>query len=162
MSAQDVQDLKNYIDAKLEALVTNIWIKGITGDGPGQHANELLAAAAVNSAIAATQVQLQTDEIDKRLADLPTAVWTKSITDQNAAVMLAELVTSTQRLESKAGTTPPPPPRPAETYKVVAGDSFNAIAAAHGVTPDVLASLNPQVTNRSDLNIGQVLNLPKA
>lgn len=100
MSAQDVAELKQYIDAKLTDLVTNIWIKGITGNGPGQHANELLAAAAVNAAVAATQVTVQTDEIDARLRDLPTAVWTKSITDQSSAQMLADLVAATQRIES--------------------------------------------------------------
>jgi hypothetical protein len=32
--------------AGINALPVNVWIKGITGDGPGQHANELLAQAA--------------------------------------------------------------------------------------------------------------------
>lgn len=53
-----------------------------------------------------------------------------------------------------------PPPPPPTTYVVVKGDTFNAIAAKLGKSVDALAAANPQVTNRSALDIGQVLNVP--
>lgn len=49
-----------------------------------------------------------------------------------------------------------------KTYTVVAGDGFNSIATKLGVTPDALASANPQVTNRDSISVGDVLNIPKA
>lgn len=45
MSAADVNSLMAYIDRKFKDAETLNWVKGITGDGPGQHANELLAKA---------------------------------------------------------------------------------------------------------------------
>lgn len=41
-------------------------------------------------------------------------------------------------------------------YVVVAGDTFNKIAKAHGITPDVIAFINPKV-NHKNLKIGQKL-----
>lgn len=51
---------------------------------------------------------------------------------------------------------------PPVTYTVVKGDTFNGIAGRFGLDPDQLAALNPQVKDRNNLDIGQVLNLPKA
>lgn len=53
-----------------------------------------------------------------------------------------------------------PPPAPT-TYTVVSGDTFSRIASKLGVTVDALKASNPQVTNINQIEIGQVLNVPK-
>lgn len=159
-------------------LPTRIWINPITGDGSGQHANELLAAAAVNAGIAASQIDLQTDQIDAALRDLPTAVWTKSITDKGANVLLADLVSSTQKMQASMGgglvvepgevpVEPVTPTSPVETtlptvYNVVAGDTLAEIAAKLKATVTELMTANPKITDPDKINVGDVLTIPKA
>ena len=46
-------------------------------------------------------------------------------------------------------------------YQIRSGDTFNAIAAQHGITPDQLGALNPQIGNRSIISTGGFLNLPQ-
>lgn len=58
-------------------------------------------------------------------------------------------------VEELVPTTPP------ATYTVVAGDTFSKIAGKLGVTLDALTKANPQVTDISKIEIGQVLNVPK-
>lgn len=45
------------------------------------------------------------------------------------------------------------------TYTVVTGDTFNRIAAKFHLTPDQLAALNPSITNRNVISVGQVLRV---
>lgn len=47
------------------------------------------------------------------------------------------------------------------TYVVAAGDTMSGIAATHGVTLGALEAANPQVTDPSVIEIGQLLNLPR-
>lgn len=60
------------------------------------------------------------------------------------------------------GATPPPaatvPPNTG-TYTVQAGDTLSAIALQFNLTLDQLLALNPQITNPSLLEVGQVLNI---
>jgi hypothetical protein len=48
------------------------------------------------------------------------------------------------------------------TYGVVSGDTFSGIAKKHGVTVDALKAANPQVKDINQLDVGQVLVIPKA
>jgi LysM repeat protein len=161
------------LHAGVNELPTRIWINPITSDGPGGHANELLAAAAVNAGIAATAIKAETDEIDQRLVDLPTAVWTKSITDKGANELLAALVGNTEKIQASMGgglVIPPEEPQvpPGDTdadkvtYTVVGGDTLGAIAAKLGVSLTALMTANPQVKDPDAINVGDVLSVPKA
>jgi hypothetical protein len=47
-----------------------------------------------------------------------------------------------------------------ETYTVVAGDTFDGIAAKCGVTREELQAANPDIEDIRSLSIGQVLNIP--
>lgn len=130
------QDLTNAINAAIPAIAVAVWTQMVS-DRTGA---QLLNAAAINAESAA-----------KGIGDIPTNVWIKGITDETANVLLA-----------RAAGPKPTPPATSTTYTVKAGDTFNAIATAHGITPDALAAANPQVTNRSDIAVGQVLTIPKA
>ncbi|PGG97190.1 chitinase [Blastomyces parvus] len=46
------------------------------------------------------------------------------------------------------------------TYTVVSGDSMWAISHARGITLEALAAANPQVSDTSQIEVGQVLNIP--
>lgn len=126
------------ITAALPAIAVAVWKQNITNTG----ANDLLNQASSYGPILA--------QIKAAVGDLPTNVWLKTLSDERANVLLVRA----------AGA--PPAPAPPATYTVVSGDSFNAIAAKLGVTPDALAAANPAVTDRSSIDIGQVLTIPKA
>lgn len=87
--------------------------------------------------------------------DIPNRVLSSMVGDRTMAFILAWLAQN-QGLQV-FGVVPEQ-----TLYGVVAGDQFNAIAKKFGITPDALAAANPQVTDRSALNVGQVLNIPKA
>ncbi len=149
--ADDILAAIKDLTAAINQVPTAVWTKGITGNEPGQHANELLAEIVASAAAA-----------NKGVADLPTTMWTKTITDKGANELLVELVQAAQRLEAAAGTTPPPePPDPVETYTVAGGDTFSGIAKKLGVSVDALKAANPQVPNVDLIDVGQVLNVPK-
>ncbi|EEH03594.1 chitinase [Histoplasma capsulatum G186AR] len=46
------------------------------------------------------------------------------------------------------------------TYTVASGDSMWAIAVAHGISLDALIAANSQVSDPSQIEVGQVLNIP--
>jgi LysM repeat protein len=48
----------------------------------------------------------------------------------------------------------------AQTYTVQKGDTLTAIATRFGVTLEALRAANPQVTDPTKLQIGQVLTIP--
>lgn len=56
-------------------------------------------------------------------------------------------------------TTPKDPKKP-ELYIVQAGDTLNAIAAAHTRTVASILAVNPQITNPNQLNIGDKVIIP--
>lgn len=66
-----------------------------------------------------------------------------------------------QNVNAQVNGGPRPPPLPATTYKVVPGDTFNKIAAAWGVTPEVLQAANPQIVNINVINVGDIINIPE-
>lgn len=47
-----------------------------------------------------------------------------------------------------------------DVYKVKRGDTFGNIARKMGFSENVLASVNPQIKNKSALSVGQQINLP--
>ncbi|OJD10015.1 hypothetical protein ACJ73_09978, partial [Blastomyces percursus] len=46
------------------------------------------------------------------------------------------------------------------TYTVASGDSMWAISVARGISLDALIAANPQVSDPSQIEVGQVLNIP--
>lgn len=66
-----------------------------------------------------------------------------------------------RRLVEQSGGPAAPVSAPA-TYVVVAGDTFNAIAKAKGITPEALKAANPGIKDVNNLDIGAVLVVPKA
>lgn len=149
---------------KIDDLPVRIWVAPITGDVPGGHANELLAAAAVNSGIAATAITAETAEIDRKLLELPTAIWIKSITDKGANELLTELVSNTEQILSDmaADDAAPPtsvPATSAGTYTVQPGDTLSSIAKATGTTVDAIVALN-KLLDPGYIEAGQKLEIP--
>lgn len=45
------------------------------------------------------------------------------------------------------------------TYKVKSGDTLSQIAVNHNTTVSVLLQLNPQITDKNKIEVGQVLYL---
>ncbi len=58
--------------------------------------------------------------------------------------------------------TPTPTPCPPTKYTVKAGDTLSKIAAANGVTVEMILAINPQITNPDVIDVGQVIMIPCA
>lgn len=52
------------------------------------------------------------------------------------------------------------PSRAKTVYLVKKGDSFHSISRDNGLTQDQLASVNPAITSRANISIGQAINIP--
>lgn len=185
MSAADVAALKAYIDTKFAELPTQVWTKGITGGAPHQAANALLATAAANSAVAATQATIAASDYDVIIYEDAGGLWwsedgvSTAIPDPDTLGGLEMVAGQAGKrvlhwaggdvdlpgaFGARNGVIPGPDSEhnpPAKTYTVAKGDSFNAIAAKLGVSPDALAAANPALKDRNNLDVGQVLNVPK-
>lgn len=46
------------------------------------------------------------------------------------------------------------------TYTVKVGDTLSKIAKAHNTNVNTIMSINPNITNRNMIRVGQVINLP--
>ncbi|NJC96228.1 MAG: hypothetical protein C3F07_05185 [Anaerolineales bacterium] len=65
--------------------------------------------------------------------------------------------TSSQPQDNSGGT---PGTKPVVTHTVKKGDTLSGIALKYGTTVDAIMAINPQITNRNIISIGQVIVIP--
>jgi LysM repeat protein len=76
----------------------------------------------------------------------------------NKDITNPSLIYEGQRLQ--VPNAQPPEPSPGQTYTVQRGDTLARIAARFGTTVEVLLKLNPKITDRNKIFVGQKITLP--
>jgi LysM repeat protein len=88
----------------------------------------------------------------------------ESILASNPSITNPNVIYEGQRLTIySAPTTPPPatpPPAGGQTYYAVKGDTLRKIAAKFNTTVDAILKVNPQITNRNVIYVGQAITIP--
>jgi LysM repeat protein len=87
-----------------------------------------------------------------------------SILASNPSISNPNVIYEGQRLTIYAAPvtppTPTPPPAGGQTYYAVRGDTLRKIAAKFNTTVEEILRVNPQITNRNLIYVGQAITIP--